>query len=49
MDQPARFRDAFAAGRFRALFAAHVQSTVGDQLARVASPVPVFDRTGSAA
>jgi predicted MFS family arabinose efflux permease len=37
----------FAVGEFRALFVAHLQSVLGDQLARVALAVLVFDRTGS--
>jgi MFS family permease len=43
----ARYRDVFAVGEFRALFAAHLQSVFGDQLARVALAVLVFERTGS--
>jgi len=46
--RPATFRDVFAVGEFRALFAAQVLSVVGDQFARVALSVLVFDRTGSA-
>ncbi len=46
---PAGFRSAFAVGEFRALFAAQLVSIAGDQLARVALSVLVFDRTGSAA
>ncbi|HET8642960.1 MAG TPA: MFS transporter [Pseudonocardiaceae bacterium] len=46
--QPASFRDVFAVGEFRALWLAEVQSVLGDQLARVAISVLVFDRTGSA-
>lgn len=45
----ARYRDVFAVGEFRALFAAHLLSIIGDQLARVALAVLVFDRTGSPA
>lgn len=48
-DAAARYRDVFAVGEFRALFAAHLQSVLGDQLARVALSVLVFDRTGSPA
>jgi MFS family permease len=44
----ARYRDVVASGEFRALFAAHVLSVIGDQFARVALAVLVFDRTGSA-
>ncbi|AHI00481.1 MFS transporter [Kutzneria viridogrisea] len=43
----ARYRDVFAIGEFRALFAAQLLSVVGDQLARVALSLLVFDRTGS--
>src|SRR2546430_8812855 len=43
----ARYRDVFAVGEFRALFAAHLQSVIGDQLARVALAVLVFTRTHS--
>ena len=46
--QPASFRDVFAVGEFRALWLAEVQSVLGDQLARVAISVLVYDRTGSA-
>ena len=48
-DRPARFREVFAVGEFRILWLAHVQSVVGDQLARVALSILVFDRTGSPA
>lgn len=44
----ARFRDVFAVGEFRALWTAQVQSRIGDQLARVALAVLVYDRTSSA-
>lgn len=44
----ARWRDVFGHAEFRALFAAGVLSVVGDQLARVALSVLVFDRTASA-
>ncbi len=44
----ATFRDVFAVAEFRALFAAQVLSVVGDQFARVALAVLVFERTGSA-
>ncbi|MEU5692163.1 MFS transporter [Actinosynnema sp. NPDC020468] len=43
------FRAAFAVPEFRVLWAAAALSTVGDQLARVALSVLVFQRTGSAA
>ncbi|SDY91465.1 Predicted arabinose efflux permease, MFS family [Amycolatopsis xylanica] len=44
----ARFREVFAVAEFRALFAAQLVSVAGDQLARVALAVLVFDRTASA-
>ncbi len=44
----ATFRNVFAVAEFRWLFAAQVLSVVGDQFARVALAVLVFDRTGSA-
>ncbi|NUT94778.1 MAG: MFS transporter [Saccharothrix sp.] len=43
------FRSAFAVPEFRVLWCAAALSTVGDQLARVALSVLVFQRTGSAA
>ncbi|HEX9336091.1 MAG TPA: MFS transporter [Pseudonocardiaceae bacterium] len=43
----ARFRDVLADGEFRALFAAQLVSVAGDQLARVALSVLVYDRTRS--
>jgi MFS family permease len=48
--QPARtsFRDVFAVAEFRALWLAQLLSVVGDQLARVALTVLVYDRTRSA-
>jgi MFS family permease len=42
------FRDAFAATEFRALWVAQLLSVVGDQLARVALTLLVYDRTRSA-
>lgn len=48
MTQPATYRDVFGNSEFRALWAAHVLSVAGDQLARVALTVLVFDRTRSA-
>jgi MFS family permease len=42
------FRDVFAVGEFRALWLAQLLSVVGDQLARVALTVLVYDRTHSA-
>lgn len=44
----ARYREVFAVAPFRALFAAHLLSVVGDQFARVALTVLVFARTQSA-
>lgn len=43
------FRDALAVAEFRALWSAEVISVCGDQLARVALSVLVFERTSSAA
>jgi predicted MFS family arabinose efflux permease len=48
-EQPATFGEVFAVGEFRALFTAQILSIAGDQLARVALALLVFDRTGSAA
>jgi MFS family permease len=45
----ATYRDVFAVGEFRILFATQLVSVVGDQLARVALAVLVFERTGSPA
>jgi predicted MFS family arabinose efflux permease len=45
---PATFRDVFAVAEFRALWMAQLLSVVGDQLARVALTVLVYDRTRSA-
>ncbi len=45
--QGASFAEVFAVTEFRALWAAQVLSLVGDQLARVALAVLVFDRTSS--
>lgn len=44
----ASFRDVFAVREFRALWLAYLLSVVGDQLARVALTVLVYDRTRSA-
>jgi MFS family permease len=44
----ATYRDVFAVAEFRALWFAQLASVAGDQLARVALAVLVFDRTGSA-
>lgn len=48
MTQPATYRDVFGNAEFRALWTAHLLSVAGDQLARVALTVLVFDRTRSA-
>lgn len=42
------FGAALAVGEFRALWAAEAQSVVGDQLAKIALSVVVYQRTGSA-
>ncbi len=47
LDQPT-FRDIFGLAEFRALWLAQLLSVAGDQLARVAMTVLVFDRTHSA-
>src|SRR5579859_7412459 len=49
-DQTAKatFRDVFAVAEFRALWVAQLLSVIGDQLARVALTVLVYDRTRSA-
>jgi MFS family permease len=44
----ATFRDVFGVAEFRALWAAQLLSVAGDQLARVALTVLVYDRTRSA-
>ena len=44
----ATFSDLFAVGEFRALWLAQVLSVIGDQLARVALTLAVYDRTRSA-
>jgi MFS family permease len=44
---PARFGEVFSVGEFRALWLTQVLSVIGDQLARVALTLLVFDRTGS--
>lgn len=48
-DQPIRYRALFRGSEFPALFAAQTISVVGDQFARVALSVLVFDRTNSPA
>ena len=42
------YRDVFAVAEFRALWLAQLLSVAGDQLARVALTVLVYDRTRSA-
>jgi MFS family permease len=42
-----RFRDLLAVGEFRALWLAQIGSVLGDQLARVALTLEVYDRTRS--
>jgi predicted MFS family arabinose efflux permease len=46
--QPATFSRVFAVGEFRHLWVAQLLSVAGDQLARVAMTVLVYQRTGSA-
>ena len=48
-DRPARFRDVFASGEFRALYAGSVLSWVGDYAARAAVTAMVYEHTGSPA
>jgi MFS family permease len=48
MARRARFRDVLAVGEFRALWVAELLSVIGDQLARVALAVLVYQRTASA-
>jgi MFS family permease len=45
--QRARFRDVFASGEWRAIWLAYLLSVAGDQLAKVALTVLVYERTGS--
>ncbi len=47
-DRPATYREVFAVAEFRWLWGALLGSVIGDQLARVALAILVFDRTGSA-
>ncbi|TDW90188.1 MFS transporter [Kribbella sp. VKM Ac-2566] len=47
-DQPATYGEVFGVAEFRWLWFAQLGSVIGDQLARVALAVLVFDRTGSA-
>ena len=48
-DRPATFRDTLAVAPFRRLWTGQLLSILGDQVARVALTVLVFDRTASAA
>jgi Major Facilitator Superfamily len=45
--RPVTFRDVFGVREFRALFGTFVLSSIGDELARVALTVLVYQRTGS--
>jgi MFS family permease len=45
--RPAGYRDVLGVGEFRVVWLAHAQSRLGDQLARVAIAVLVYDRTSS--
>lgn len=47
--EQATYREVFAVREFRALFGAQLLSVIGDQFARVALAVLVFERTSSAA
>lgn len=47
-DRAATYREVFAVSEFRYLFSAYLLSLAGDQLAKVALSVVVFERTGSA-
>lgn len=46
--QSVTYRELFAVTEFRRLWLAHVLSVAGNQLARMALTVLVFDRTASA-
>lgn len=46
-ERQATYREVFAVGEFRALWAAQTFSYIGDQLAQVALAVLVYHRTGS--
>ena len=46
--RPATYRSVFAVREYRPLFGSYVLSTIGDELARIALTVLVFQRTGSA-
>ena len=45
--RPARYRDVFAVGEFRAVFLADLLSLLGDQIAAVAVAVLLYERSGS--
>ena len=45
--RPATFRELFAVREFRPLFGTYLLSTIGDELARVALTVLVYQRTQS--
>jgi len=47
-DRAATYREVFGVREFRYLFSAYLLSLAGDQLAKVALSIVVFDRTGSA-
>ncbi|HEX4222734.1 MAG TPA: MFS transporter [Pseudonocardiaceae bacterium] len=47
-DRAAKYRDVFANGEFRSIWLAELVSSAGDQVARIALSVLVFDRTRSA-
>jgi len=47
-DRAATYREVFGVREFRYLFSAYLFSLIGDQLAKVALSIVVFDRTGSA-
>jgi len=47
-ERAARYREVFAVPEYRALFGAQLFSVIGDQFARVALAILVYDRTGSA-
>lgn len=46
-DRPATYREVFGVREFRYLFNAYLLSLIGDQLAKVALSIVVFERTGS--
>jgi MFS family permease len=48
VNEPSRYRDAFAVREFRAIFLAHVISMAGTIVAQLALTVLVYERTGSA-